>query len=132
MLSHVLDADSVAIVGASRNETKRGFQAIRTLTEEKYEGRIYPINPKETSVLGFKCYKKITDIKGTVDLALITTPAFTLPAILEIVRLRVYMERLLLPAGLGKQAQREKSLKMKSSVLPKKKISVSSAPTLPE
>ncbi|OQY08486.1 MAG: acyl-CoA synthetase [Desulfobacteraceae bacterium 4572_123] len=83
MLSHVLDADSVAIVGASRNETKRGFQAIRTLTEEKYEGRIYPINPKETSVLGFKCYKKITDIKDTVDLALITTPASTLPAILE-------------------------------------------------
>ena len=83
MLSHVLDADSVAVVGASKNETKRGFQAIRTLTEEKYEGRIYPINPKETSILGFKCYKKITDIKEAVDLALITTPAATIPAILE-------------------------------------------------
>ncbi len=83
MLSHVLDADSVAVVGASKNETKRGFQAIRTLTEEKYEGRIYPINPKETSILGFKCYKKITDIKEAVDLALITTPAATIPAILK-------------------------------------------------
>lgn len=82
-LKHVLDAESVAIVGASTSETKRGFQAIRTLIDEHYGGRIYPVNPKEASILGLKCYKKVSDIEDPVDIALITTPARTIPAILE-------------------------------------------------
>lgn len=82
-LEKVLNAESVAVIGASRNETKRGFQAIRTLLDEKYEGRIYPVNPREKSVFGFKCYESVTAIPDPVDLALITTPAKTLPKLLE-------------------------------------------------
>ena len=78
-LEKILNAESVAIVGASKNETKRGYQTIRTLLEEKYEGRIYPVNPKEKSILGFKCYKKVSDIRGAVDVALVATPAGSLP-----------------------------------------------------
>ena len=48
-LRKILDADSIAIVGASKNRGKRGFQAIRTLLEEKFEGKIYPVNPKAVS-----------------------------------------------------------------------------------
>jgi len=83
MLEKVLNAQSVAVVGASKNETKRGYQTIRTLLEEKYEGDIYPVNPKETSILGFKCHSKVSEIEGFVDLALIATPARTLPSVLE-------------------------------------------------
>lgn len=82
-LDRVLKAESVAIVGASRAVTKRGYQAIRILLEEKYGGRIYPVNPKEDSVLGLRCYKSVSDIEGPVDLALITTPAKTIPKLLE-------------------------------------------------
>ena len=82
-LEHVLNAESVAIVGASRNETKRGYQAIRTLLHEKYGGAIFPVNPKERAVLGFKCYPSISAIEAPVELALITTPAKTIPGILE-------------------------------------------------
>ena len=82
-LDKVLKAESVAIVGASKTVTKRGYQAIRILLEEKYGGRIYPVNPKEDSVLGLKCYKSISDIEGPVDLALITTPAKSIPKLLE-------------------------------------------------
>jgi len=82
-LEQILNAESVAIVGASKNETKRGYQTIRTLLDEKYEGRIYPVNPKEKSILGFKCYKKVADIEGPVDVALVATPAGSLPAVLE-------------------------------------------------
>lgn len=83
MLSKILDARSVAIIGASRNKTKRGYQAIKTLLSDGYEGQIYPVNPKEESILGLPCYKDITGIKDNVDLALITTPARTIPSILE-------------------------------------------------
>ncbi|RLC02857.1 MAG: acyl-CoA synthetase, partial [Deltaproteobacteria bacterium] len=82
-LEKILDAESVAIVGASKVETKRGFQAIRTLLDEKFEGAIYPVNPKEKSILGFKCYASISEIEAPVDMALITTPAKTIPAILK-------------------------------------------------
>lgn len=82
-LERILNADSVAIIGASRNETKRGYQAIRTLLDERYEGPIYPVNPKETSVLGLHCYAKITDIDGPVDIALVTTPGRSIPSVLE-------------------------------------------------
>ncbi len=82
-LDRVLNAESVAVVGASKNETKRGFQAIRILVEEKFGGEIYPVNPKEKSILGLKCYPQVSAIEKPVDIALITTPAKTIPAILD-------------------------------------------------
>ena len=82
-LERILNAQSVAIIGASRNETKRGYQAIRTLQEEKFEGKIFPVNPKEKSILGFKCYPSVMDISEPIDVALVATPAKTLPSVLE-------------------------------------------------
>jgi acetate---CoA ligase (ADP-forming) len=81
-LERVLNAQSVAIVGASKDKTKRGFQAIKTLLDEKFDGPIYPINPKENSILGLKCYASICDVPGPVDMALIATPARTIPGLL--------------------------------------------------
>jgi acetyltransferase len=82
-LEQILKAESVAIVGASKNETKRGYQTIRTLLDEKYEGKIYPVNPREKSILGLKCYQSVSAIEEPVDVALVATPARTLPAVLE-------------------------------------------------
>jgi acetyltransferase len=83
MLDKVLNARSVAVIGASKNKTKRGFQAIKILLAEEYEGKIFPVNPKEETILGIQCYKDILDIPDDVDLALITTPAKTIPGILK-------------------------------------------------
>ncbi|MGD9368837.1 MAG: CoA-binding protein, partial [Desulfobacteraceae bacterium] len=82
-LERVMRPRSVAVIGASKNETKRGFQSIQTLLANKYEGAIYPVNPKENQILGIPCYKSVRDIENTVDLALIATPAITTPSILE-------------------------------------------------
>jgi acetyltransferase len=81
-LEPLLNAESVAIIGASRDKTKRGFQAIKTLLDEKFEGSIFPVNPKETSILGLKCYPDIAAIPEPVDTVLIVTPASTIPGIL--------------------------------------------------
>jgi len=82
-IERALNARSAAVVGASRTETKRGYQAIRSLLDDRFEGPIYPVNPGEDSILGLRCYKKVSDIEGPVDIALITTPAKTVPSILE-------------------------------------------------
>jgi acetate---CoA ligase (ADP-forming) len=82
-IDKVMRPGSVAVIGASKSETKRGFQTIRTLLDGKYEGRIYPINPKEDYILGLRCYKSVAEIDGPVDMALIATPAATIPKILQ-------------------------------------------------
>lgn len=82
-IEKVLDPSSVAIIGASRNRTKRGYQAIRTLLEDKFEGKIFPVNPREKVIQGLQCFPSVSAIDEPVDLALITTPAKTLPSVLE-------------------------------------------------
>jgi acetyltransferase len=104
-IDKILNAESVAIVGASKTETKRGYQAIRTLLDEKYEGEIYPVNPKEKSVLGFKCYRKVSEIDGPVDMALITTPAKTIPAVLKDCGRKGVSGAVIIAGGFGESGQ---------------------------
>jgi acetyltransferase len=82
-LDRIFNAESVAVVGASRDTTKRGHQALKILLEEKFGGVVYPVHPKEKHILGLPCHPQVNAIPGPVDLALITTPAATIPAILE-------------------------------------------------
>jgi acetyltransferase len=52
------------------------------LVEEKFEGRIYPVNPKEDRIYGLKCFPSISDISDPVDVVLIATPAATVPRLI--------------------------------------------------
>ena len=109
-LEHVLDAASVAVVGASKKETKRGYQAIKTLIEDKFEGRIYPVNPKEKRILGLPCYAKVSDIEDPVEMVLITTPATTIPEILEDCGKKGVAGAVIIAGGFGELGQEGKQL----------------------
>ncbi|GBC60791.1 acyl-CoA synthetase [Desulfonema ishimotonii] len=109
-LDKVMNAESVAIIGASKNETKRGFQAIRTLLDGNYEGIIYPVNPKEKSILGLKCYSRVSAIEDPVDLALITTPAPTIPAVLEDCGKKEVSGAVIIAGGFGEMGSEGKRL----------------------
>ncbi|WP_435349287.1 acetate--CoA ligase family protein [Haloarchaeobius sp. HRN-SO-5] len=78
-----MDPDSVAIVGASTDETKRGHQAIKALQEGGYGGEIYPVNPSADSIRGLEVYPTVSAIPDRVDLALVVTPAKIVPQIIE-------------------------------------------------
>ena len=113
-LEKVLNAKSVAIIGASKDETKRGYQTIRTLLDEKYEGNIYPVNPKENSILGLKCFKNVTDIKDSVDMVLIATPARTIPFILEDCGKKEVSGAVILAGGFGELGKKGKKARRRS------------------
>jgi len=100
-LTPILDADSIAVIGASKNETKRGYQSIRTLLDARYEGTIYPVNPREKSILGLRCYPDISAIEGPVDLGLICTPARSLPGILAACGQKGVKGAVILAGGFG-------------------------------
>ena len=81
-LHDFLAPGSIAIIGASADPTKRGYKAMVGLIKGHYAGKIYPINPKVREILGVPTYASLDDIPGPVDLALICTPASTLPKLL--------------------------------------------------
>jgi acetyl coenzyme A synthetase (ADP forming)-like protein len=74
---------SIAVVGASRNSTKIGHEALKNILISDYECEVYPINPKEKEILGEKCYKRLTDVPKDIDLVLISVPAKIVPQIMR-------------------------------------------------
>ena len=59
---------SVAILGASTDESKIGGRPLHYLKHYEFDGPIYPINPKASEILGRKCFKSISEIPGDVAL----------------------------------------------------------------
>jgi len=100
-LQRILDAQSVVIVGASRDVTKRGYQAVKTLLSDNFEGRIHLVNPRGGSVLGLSCYKNVLEIDDALDLSLITTPARFIPSIIEDCSKKGVAGAVIIAAGYG-------------------------------
>ncbi len=74
---------TIAVVGASKDPTKIGHAALKNILISDYECKLYPVNLNEKTILGLKCYKKISDISGKIDLVLISIPAKFVPKMLE-------------------------------------------------
>ena len=53
------------------------------LITNPFGGTIFPVNPKRPNVLGIKAYPSILDVPDAVDLAIVVTPAPTVPKIIE-------------------------------------------------
>ncbi len=82
-LNPIFYPESVAIVGASTNFSKWGSFIMSHMIVGGYLGKIFPINPKTDMIFGRKAYKKIGDVPGKVDLAIITTPAKAVYGVVE-------------------------------------------------
>jgi acetate---CoA ligase (ADP-forming) len=74
-LDNLMRPRSVAVVGASATPGKIGYTVLKVLQDGKYEGKVYPINPKDPEILGFKCYASVLDVPEEIDAAVITVPA---------------------------------------------------------
>jgi acetyltransferase len=73
---------SVAVIGATETAGSVGRTLVTNLIASPFGGVVYPVNPKRPSVLGIRAYKSVADIPDTVDLAVIVTPAPTVPGII--------------------------------------------------
>ena len=82
-MDKIFNPKTIAVFGATNKETSVGYAVMNNLVGSGYEGVVYPINPKRKSVFGIKAYKNIKDTEDTIDLAVIATPASTVPAIVE-------------------------------------------------
>jgi len=81
-LEKLFNPQSVAIVGATPKEGKLG-RAILENFISKFSGRIYPVNPGYSEILGLKCYRNISELPETPDLVVVAIPAPSVPAVLR-------------------------------------------------
>ena len=73
---------SVAVIGATDRPGTVGRSVVSNLLESKFPLKVYAVNPSHGEVLGIKTYKHVGDISGGVDLAVVVTPAQTVPQII--------------------------------------------------
>ena len=74
---------SVAIIGASPVRGNARNSLVRAVLKHGYEGKVYPVSPTHAEIEGHKTYKSISELPETPDVALIITPAKTVPQIIE-------------------------------------------------
>ena len=75
MLESLFSPRSIAVIGASRTEGKLGHAVVSNLIQSGFKGKIYPINPQSSEILGLPAYPSITAVEDTIDLAVIVIPA---------------------------------------------------------
>ena len=72
----------VAVIGASEKPGSVGRTLLSNLISSPFGGTVYPVNLKRQSVLGIKAYPSLRAVPAQVDLAVIATPAHTVPSII--------------------------------------------------
>ncbi|HEX4657089.1 MAG TPA: GNAT family N-acetyltransferase [Streptosporangiaceae bacterium] len=80
-LRHVLAAESVAVIGASRRQESVGRAILRNIVTGGYGGRVYAVNPHANELEGVACVPSPATLPGPVDLAVISVPA---PGVLDV------------------------------------------------
>jgi acetate---CoA ligase (ADP-forming) len=82
-LKNLFHPRSVALIGVSNEQNKLSGRPFRFFREYGYAGDVYPVNPKYPEIAGLRCFAKLSDIPGEVDLAVITLPASAVPEALR-------------------------------------------------
>jgi acetyltransferase len=74
---------NVAVIGATETTASVGRTILWNLINSPFGGTVYPVNPKRSSVLGIRAYANIAAVPDKVDLAVIVTPASTVPGVVR-------------------------------------------------
>jgi len=72
---------SVAVIGATDREGSVGRATLLNLKNSSFRGKVYPVNSRHSEILGLRSYASIREIPDPLDLAVIVTPAATVPGI---------------------------------------------------
>ncbi|MEM2104347.1 MAG: bifunctional acetate--CoA ligase family protein/GNAT family N-acetyltransferase [Candidatus Bathyarchaeia archaeon] len=82
-LDRIFNPKSIAIVGASDEEGSVGYALMKNFLKSSFKGEVYPVNIRKNEILGIKAYQNVEQLPKIVDLAVIATPARTVPDVVE-------------------------------------------------
>jgi acetyltransferase len=106
----LLRPESVAVIGASSEPGKVGYEILNNVISDGFAGAIYPINPKASEILGKKCYKTLTEVPGPVDLAVVVIKRDLVIPILKEMGEKGTKAAIVITAGFGETGEEGKKL----------------------
>jgi acetyltransferase len=81
-LQPIFSPKTVAVIGATEKVGSVGRTVVWNLISSPFGGTVFPVNPKRENILGIKAYPSINAVPDQIDLAVIVTPAPSVPAII--------------------------------------------------
>ncbi len=100
-LDALLHPGSVAVIGASVRAHSVGATVMRNLVHAGFKGALYPVNPKYHEVQGVRAYANIASLPSAPDLAVICTPPWSVPGLIDQLGRRGTRAAIVLTAGLN-------------------------------
>ncbi|WP_051133020.1 acetate--CoA ligase family protein [Nocardia paucivorans] len=83
VLHRLLDPTAIAVIGASTDPAKRGYQIVRALRESGYPHPVYPVNPTAREILGLPVLPNAAALPPGVDIAVVAVPGTAVPDVLR-------------------------------------------------
>ena len=108
-LSCFFNPKAIAVIGASEGEDSLGARILHNLIES-YRGLIFPVNPFKRTVQGVAAYPSVDKVPSKIDLAIIATPAHTIPQIIEECGKSGVRSAIIVSAGLNENDETGRSL----------------------
>ena len=102
-LDRLFKPTSIALIGATRKPNTIGAVVARNLFNAGFDGPIMPVNPSERAVEGVLTYKTVNDLPVAPDLAVICTPAATVPATIDALGKRGTKAAIVISSGFSKE-----------------------------
>lgn len=110
LLKPLFAPKSVVVFGASDRRDSVGQIVFHNMLQGGFKGKLYPINPKHKKIQGVKAYASLDQINDTVELAVIATPAATVPEIIEQCGRHEVKAAIIITAGFGEIGAAGKAL----------------------
>jgi acetyltransferase len=83
-LEKFFNPKSVAVIGASSDKGKIGYEILKNILDASFKGKVYPVNLKSKKILGLSVYASVLSVTGDIDLAIVVIPAnFVNPVLIE-------------------------------------------------
>ncbi|MFP4002796.1 MAG: acetate--CoA ligase family protein, partial [Alphaproteobacteria bacterium] len=107
---HLFRPHSVAVIGASRDPASVGGVVARNLFAGGFEGPVFPVNPKATAIGSALAWPDVESLPLTPELAVIATPAPTVPGIIDALGKRGTKAAIIISAGFGEAGKEGEAL----------------------
>jgi acetyl coenzyme A synthetase (ADP forming)-like protein len=105
--------NAVAVVGASREPSSIGYRILESLVLNRFQGPVYPVNPKATVVGSMRAYPSVTALPEPVDLAVISVPRDAVLGVIDECAQRGVKAAIVITAGFAEVDQAGRELQNK-------------------
>ncbi|MEO7129620.1 MAG: acetate--CoA ligase family protein [Rhodoferax sp.] len=111
-MKRMMQPNAIAVIGASAEAGKIGNSVMKNLINGGYKGKIYPIHPKATEILGYKTYKSVKEVPDEIDTAVFAIPAKAVAGALIECGEKKIAGAVLIPSGFAETGEVEMQQKL--------------------